>query len=101
MDKLKILIVDDDPWIRAELHEFLTENQYTVFQAGLPSEAFRIVDDHEPDIVILDLKLREMDGLAVLEQLKASFPDMEVILITGHGDMDSVIQAMRLGRRII
>jgi DNA-binding NtrC family response regulator len=97
MDKLKILIVDDDQWVREELDEFLTENEYTVFQAGLPSEAFRIAEAHEPDIVLLDIKLPEMDGLAVLERLKASFPEMEIMMITGHGDMNSVIQAMRLG----
>ncbi len=97
VDKLKILIVDDDRWVREELHEFLTESEYTVFQAGLPSKAFRIAGEHEPDIVILDIKLPEMDGLAVLERFKESLPDMEIIMITGHGDMDSVIRAMRLG----
>lgn len=97
MDNLKILIVDDDHWVREELGEFLTEYEYIVLQAGLPSEALQIVDDREPDIIILDLKLPEMDGLEVLKRMKTSFPEMEIIMITGHGDMDNVIQAMRLG----
>lgn len=97
MEKPCILIVEDDQWIREELSEFLLENDYTVFQAGLPSQAFEIADANEPDIVILDIKLPEKDGLEVLKILKQRLPETEVIMITGHGDMDSVIQAMRFG----
>jgi len=97
VDNLKILIVDDEKRVRDELAEFLTDCEYRVSQTGLPSEAFDLVQQDEPDIVILDIKLPEMDGLAVLERLKALFADMEIIMITGHGDMQSVIRAMRLG----
>lgn len=97
MNRLKILIVDDDKWVRDELEEFLTACNHTVFKVGLPSKAFEITDENEIDIVMLDIKLPEMDGLTVLERFKKSFPDMEIIMITGHGDMDSVIRAMRSG----
>lgn len=97
MEKLKILIVDDEKRVREELSEFLTGSNHRVFQAGLPSKAFELVNTNEPDIVILDIKLPEMDGLEVLDRIKQSFPAMEIIMITGHGDMNSVIQAMRLG----
>lgn len=97
MDTLKILLVDDDQWVREELDEFLSDEGYQMFQAGLPSEALRLLTKHEPDIVILDQRLPEMDGIQVLKRIKATAPDTETIMITGHGNMENVIQAMRLG----
>lgn len=97
MEKLKILIVDDEVRIRDELDKFLSAAGHTVFQAERPSQAFKILDMYEPDIVILDIRLPETDGLTVLEKMKQSWPDMEIIIITGHGDMDSAIRAIRFG----
>ena len=97
MNPLTILIVDDDQWIRKELQEFLGDNDYTVLTASLPSETFPLLETYEPDIVILDLMLPEMDGLEVLTRIKDASPETEVVMMTGHGDMENVIQAMRLG----
>ncbi len=97
MEKLKILIVDDEARIRDELDRFLGAAGYAVFQAERPSQAFEIAERRGPDIVILDIRLPETDGLTVLEKMKQSWPDMEFIMITGHGDMDSAIRALRLG----
>ncbi len=97
MEKLKIMILDDEKRVREEIGEFLLENDFSVFKAELPSQAFGILEQNEIDIVILDIKLPEMDGIQVLEKVKASYPDIEVIMISGHGDMNSVISAMRLG----
>ena len=95
MEKIKILVVDDEQRVRDEIAEFLVENKYHVFKAGLPSEAFAILKDHKVDLVILDIKLPEMDGISALKIIKESYPDTEVIMISGHGDMTSVIDAMR------
>jgi DNA-binding NtrC family response regulator len=97
MNSLKILVLDDEKVFRDEIREFLENEGFKVFAAGKPSEAFLIFQEFEIDILILDLRLPEMDGFAVLEQIKANYPETEVIMITGHGDMDAVIQAMRLG----
>lgn len=97
MDKANILVVDDEKRVRDEISEFLSENKYKVYNAALPSEAFRILSEKEIDIVILDIKLPEMDGLSALEVIKEKYPDLEVIMISGHGDMNSVIEAMRKG----
>jgi len=67
------------------------------FSAELPSLAFDILKKNKIDIVVLDLRLPEMNGLDVLKEIKKLHPGIEVIIITGHGDMDSVIKAMRLG----
>jgi len=95
--QLKILILDDDKSVRDEIAEFLTAQGYTLYTAGLPSEALDLAAQQLPDVVILDIKLPEMDGLTVLEKLKLLYPEIEIIMITGHGDMESVIKAMRLG----
>lgn len=97
MDTLKILVLDDEKVFREEIREFLENDGFTVLLAAKPSEAFGIFADNEIDILILDLRLPEMDGLEVLKSVKAQYPEVEVIMITGHGDMDAVIQAMRHG----
>ena len=97
MEKLKIMILDDEQRVREEIGEFLLENGFQVFKAELPSQAFKILEQNEIDITILDIKLPEMDGIQVLEKIKTSYPEIEVIMISGHGDMNSVISAMRLG----
>lgn len=95
MEKVKILVVDDEARVREEIGEFLVENDYIVHKAAMPSEAFSILKKNDIHIVILDIKLPEMDGLSALEIIKKDYPDVEVIMISGHGDMNSVIEAMR------
>jgi DNA-binding NtrC family response regulator len=95
MEKIKILVVDDEKRVREEIGEFLVENKYHVYKAGLPSEAFTILKENKIDLVILDIKLPEMDGISALKIIKENYPEIEVIMISGHGDMTSVIEAMR------
>ena len=95
--KLQILILDDDPGIRQDLSGFFAERGATVFEAGLPSDALAILEQKEIDVAIVDLKLPEMDGLEVLTRIQSAWPDIEVIMITGHGDTRSIVEAMRLG----
>jgi DNA-binding NtrC family response regulator len=97
MKKLNILIIDDEKGIRDELVEHFTENKYLVYSSASPTKALEMIQKNEIDIVILDIKLPEMDGLVVLEKIKTQFPDIEVIMITGHGDTQNIIQSMRLG----
>jgi len=96
-NKLNILIVDDEPRVVEEIKEFLRSIKYTVFSAGKPSEAFVVLEKNKVDIIILDIRLPEMSGLKVLEKIKKKNPDIEVIMVSGHGDMNTVIEAMRLG----
>ncbi|OQX25658.1 MAG: hypothetical protein BWK80_14405 [Desulfobacteraceae bacterium IS3] len=97
MNKLKILILDDSERIVFELKTFFQDLDYIVFESLTPSQAFEILDKNETDIMILDINLPEMNGLEVLKRVKSRFPDIEVIMITGHGDMEKVIEAMRAG----
>ena len=97
MEDLRILIVDDEEIIRKEIGIFLKRKNYAVYEASAPSNAFEILENNEIEIVILDIRLPEMDGLEVLKKIKKNYPDIEVIMITGHGDSDTILHAMRNG----
>lgn len=97
MEEIKILILDDEKDYADEMVEFLKMLEYDVVAAYLPSAAFKILKRKKIDIMILDIKLPEMDGLSVLEKVKKEYPDIEVIMISGHGDMITVIESLRLG----
>jgi len=97
MKQLSVLVLDDEPRMQDEIEEFLSSQQYLMYKAGTPSKAFDILEKTWIDILILDVKLPEMDGLEVLKKVKQSYPEMEVIMISGHGDMNTVIEAMRNG----
>ena len=97
MSLLNILIIDDEAGIRSELTDFFELYDYNVKTADRPSIAFEILKKNLIDIVILDIQLPEMDGLQVLQRIKKLYSSIEVIMITGHGDTDCVIQAMRNG----
>ncbi len=97
MTKLSILIVDDEQRIREELSEFLSGCEYACRVAATPTEALRELEAGHIDIVVLDINLPERDGIEVLREIKAMDDGIEVIMITGQGDMDLAIRAMRLG----
>lgn len=97
---LQILILDDDKRVTLELSEFLIRKKFTVFSINLSSQAFELLQKQSIDILILDIKLDEkdeMDGMDVLKEVKKTYPTIEIIMMTGFGDMEMVIQAMRLG----
>jgi len=97
MYELSILILDDEPRIREELRDYLEDNAFKVYEAGSYNEALPVLDKHQIDIAIVDLNLPGRHGLKVLEAIKEKFPDIEVLIITGQGDMETAIKAMRLG----
>jgi len=97
MSALSILIVDDEQRIREELSEFLAGCDYPCSTAATPTAALREIETGNIDIVILDINLPERDGIEVLREIKARDDNIEVIMITGQGDMDLAIKAMRLG----
>ncbi len=94
---VSILVVDDEQRVVDEIVEFLTGRKYQVYSASKPQDALEMVRKESIDIVILDIKMPGMDGLEVLKKIKEIQPDAEVIMISGHGDMNTVIEAMRLG----
>jgi DNA-binding NtrC family response regulator len=96
-DKIKILILDDEKQFTRELSGFFTDSDFVSFEANTAEEGRRILNRNEIDLLILDVRLPGVNGLDILKEVKFQFPYMEVIIISAHGDMDTVIKAMRLG----
>ena len=96
-DKIKILILDDEKQFTEELSGFFQDSEFESFEANTVAEGKKILSKHEIDLLILDVRLPGVNGLDILKEVKIQFPLMEVIIISAHGDMDTVIKAMRLG----
>ena len=92
-----ILILDDEQGFRDEIGEYLTDKGYHIYLAGLPSQANEIMDSNPIDVAVFDIRLPEMDGLTLLEKIKQKHPGIDVIMMTGFGEMDDVVKAMRFG----
>ncbi|TFG89795.1 MAG: response regulator, partial [Syntrophobacterales bacterium] len=93
----KILLIDDEEDILDVLSLSLRSDGYNVITASSGEKGLEIFEKEFPPIVLTDLKMPGMDGLDVLKRVKSSNPDTEVIVVTGHGDMDSAIDALRYG----
>jgi PAS domain S-box-containing protein len=91
----RILIVDDEEDIRVVLRISLTDLGYEVFTAESGDEALRIIKEVDPPIVLTDIRMPVMDGIELLRKIKQEDPETEVIMITGHGDMDLAIESLK------
>lgn len=96
LKQYNVLVIDDDPIIRNVVRSYL-KDKVNVFAVETPSTGFRILENEEIDLLITDFKLPEMDGLKVLEKVKADYPNIEVIMISSSTDMNTVIGALRNG----
>jgi two-component system, NtrC family, response regulator AtoC len=92
----KLLVVDDHDPIRANLKRFFEKRSMEVLTAARGGEAVEICASSMIDVVLLDLRLPDLDGLEVLTRIKASSPQTCVVLITAHGDVDTAVKAMQL-----
>ncbi len=92
-----ILVVDDDPNLRKSLADILGVKGYRVVTAGDGGEAIAAVEKESISVALIDLKLPDMSGLAVMEQLKQHSPLAEAIILTGHASLDSAIEATKKG----
>ncbi len=97
MNHFRILIVEDDGRLAEELSEYLQGRGFSVLSAASPSQALQLTRAHDIDVALIDIKLPEYDGLQLLRFLKQEFPALQAIMMSGHGDMDTVIQALRQG----
>ena len=93
----KILIVDDEAFIRENLERILTEDGYRPFSTESPEDAVKQVSEEDIDLVLLDLNLGATSGLDVLQQMKEVDPGVLVIIITGYGTVESAVEAIKMG----
>ncbi|AOH57219.1 response regulator [Peribacillus muralis] len=93
----KILIVDDQFGIRILLNEVLHKEGYDTFQAANGIQALEVLNNHSPDLVLLDMKIPGMDGIEILKRMKVVDPDIRVIIMTAYGELDMIQEAKDLG----
>jgi DNA-binding response OmpR family regulator len=95
-ERIKILMVDDEEQFRATTQKILTKRGFETLLAASGEEAIEKLDEN-PDVVILDIRMPGMDGHQALKIIKKRFPDLPVIMLTGHGDEDSARRALEEG----
>jgi len=92
----KILVIDDERAIRSALRDILEYEQYHVDDAEDGKKALKMAQETEYDVILCDIKMQQMDGLEVLEQLQ-SFSQTPVIMISGHGTIDTAVESIKKG----
>jgi signal transduction histidine kinase len=91
----RVLLVDDEPGILKVLGISLADRGYRVMTAESGEEAFRVFYEARPEVILTDIKMPGMDGIELLKRIKAESPNTEVIMITGHGEMELAIQSLK------
>lgn len=94
-----ILIVDDELDIREMIADILDDEGYLTRNASNSADVFQAIKERTPHLIILDIWLQgsELDGLGILKHLKASYPHLPVIMMSGHGTIDTAVQAIKMG----
>ncbi|MBL7173643.1 MAG: sigma-54-dependent Fis family transcriptional regulator, partial [Desulfobacteraceae bacterium] len=96
-ETIKIIVIDDERAIRDGCHRVLTGKGYEVITAENGQIALDILDREPLDIILLDLKMPVIGGEEVLEITRKKYPDIPVIIITGHGTVDTAVVCMKSG----
>ncbi len=97
MKEFEILFVDDDRTILSLVEEYLTAFDYRIEVADNGLKALELIKEKNFDVVFTDFKMPDIDGLELLSVIKEYRPATEVIMVTGHGTMESAVQAMKFG----
>jgi DNA-binding response OmpR family regulator len=97
MKKIKLLLVDDEAEFLDTLVDRLDLRDLKTDVAHNGKEALSAVDEEEPDVIVLDVKMPGMDGIEVLQRVKKAYPHVEVIILTGHGSEQDEERARALG----
>ncbi len=93
----RILVADDEPGLREFVVDALALDEHVVVPAPDGRAAAKLLDERGFDLVITDLKMPGLDGMALLRKVRAEQPEVEVIVMTAHGTVDNAVEAMKLG----
>jgi len=97
MEKMKMMLVDDEERFLSTTKKLLSRKGYDVLTATSGAEALEELRVHNIHVVILDVKMPGMDGLETLKAIKRTYPLVEVIMLTGHGTIDSAVEGLKSG----
>ncbi|HYQ48679.1 MAG TPA: sigma-54 dependent transcriptional regulator [Thermodesulfovibrionales bacterium] len=97
MTKAQVLIVDDEEGIRESLSQIIEDDGYETATVSSGEEAIKAVQETLPDLVLLDIWMSGIDGIQTLQEIKAIHPDLPVIMISGHANIENAIKATKMG----
>jgi two-component system, NtrC family, nitrogen regulation response regulator NtrX len=97
MTDTSVLIVDDEEGIRETLSGIFQDEGYEVITAGSGEETLKILKEQSPDLVLLDVWLPGIDGIETLQEIKKTNPELPVVIISGHGNIELAVKATRVG----
>jgi DNA-binding NtrC family response regulator len=97
MSKGRILVIDDEGIVRTSCVRTLKPEGYDVVSAQNGSEGLRMLEERKFDVVLTDLKMPDIDGIEVLRKVRETWPDTEVIIITGYQTVDTAVKSIKLG----
>jgi DNA-binding NtrC family response regulator len=97
MEKMQIMLVDDEERFLATTKKLLSRRGIEVRTATGGAEALLNLKQHDIHVVILDVKMPGMDGIATLKEIKRQFPLVEVIMLTGHATVESAVEGLKSG----
>ncbi len=93
----RILVADDEPGLREFITDALALDDHSVVAAADGKQAAKLLDERGFDVLITDLKMPGMDGMALLRKVRAEQPEIEIVVMTAHGTVDTAVEAMKLG----
>jgi CheY-like chemotaxis protein len=94
---MTLLIVEDNPGIRRVLRRILIDTASTIWECADGSEALAAYEEHQPDVVLMDLKMTHVDGLAATRQIRGYDPSARIIVVTDYQDEDMKAAALEAG----
>lgn len=96
---LKVLVVDDEEMTRNLLRLMLSRSHYTVIEAGGGYQALEMVQEHKPDLVILDLMMPDLDGFSVCERIRkdSQTADIPIFILSARADHETIMRGLELG----
>jgi DNA-binding NtrC family response regulator len=97
MKEARILLVDDEVVFANNMSKLLTRRGYQVKAVNSGDEALRALMDNPFDVMVLDLKMPGMDGIATMQEMRKLGLSTEILILTGHGSIDTALEAIQLG----
>ena len=97
MDEMSVLLVDDEKDFLEVLTKRLRKRKLKLVAADSGEEAIRTIQSTQVDVVVLDMRMPQMDGLQTLREIKRINPVVEVIMLTGHANVETAVKGMELG----
>jgi DNA-binding NtrC family response regulator len=97
LDECNVLLVDDEVDFLETLTKRLKRRKVNTFEANNSQKAFQVLKQESIDVVVLDVRMPGMDGMQALREIKKTYPLVEVIMLTGHANVEVAIEGMELG----